>query len=249
MARDAGGESPLPEPPDVTHLTDLQALAGNEQLAAVVDRSDQLAPDFDTWTKAQQSAGQRLPAFQRLQRLLHHADDLPAAADARLQIDAIVQDRRLLEPSDPVPPLAATLVDALRTALAQAHRQYNAAFEQEWQRLTASESWQQIGQPDRDAILQRLHIATQSKPATGTEQEVLASVDRIPLESWRTRTLALTQLFSHARAAAGKLVEPKIRPATLRSATLRTPADVAAWIEATNHDLLDQVQQGPLAIG
>ena len=249
LARDAGGEAPLPEPPDIKHLTDLQALAGNEQLAAVVDRSDQLALDFDTWTKAQQLAGHRLPAFQRLQRLLHHADDLPAAADARLQIDAVLQDRRLLEPSDPVPPLAATLVDALRTALAQAHGQHDAAFEQEWQRLTASESWQQIEQPDRDAILQRLHIATQSKPATGTEQEVLASLDRIPLESWRTRKLALTQLFSHARAAADKLVEPKIRPATLRSATLRTPADVAAWIEATNHDLLDQVQQGPLAIG
>ena len=69
---------------------------------------------------------------------------------------------------------------------------------------------------------------------------------RIPLEGWRTRTLALPQLFADSRAAADKLVEPKIRHITLEGATLRTPEDVAAWIDRTKQDLLNQVKQGPV---
>ena len=61
--------------------------------------------------------------------------------------------------------------------------------------------------------------------------------------------MALPQLFVHARAAADKLVEPKIRHIKLQAATLRTSEDVAAWIDRTNQDLLNQVKQGPIAIG
>ena len=64
-----------------------------------------------------------------------------------------------------------------------------------------------------------------------------------------SRTLALPQLFAHARTAADKLVEPEIRHIKLEGATLRTPEDVAGWIDRTNQDLLRQVKQGPVVIG
>ena len=79
--------------------------------------------------------------------------------------------------------------------------------------------------------------------------EILDTLERVSLDGWRTRTLALPQLFAHARAAADKLVEPKIRHVKLPAATLRTPEDVAAWIDRTNQDLLNQIRQGPIAIG
>ena len=249
LAATAGGEPPLPEPPDTRHLTELQSLAGNEQLVAMLDRSAELADNFETWTNARELAGQRVPTFRRLQALLRHADGLNVAADVELQTAAIVEGRRLLDPSDPVPPLAATLADAARAALARAHECYGETYDQEWQRLARAESWQRIEQEDRDDILQRLHIEMRPTGATGTEQEILDTLVRVPLDGWRTRTLALPQLFAHARVAADKLVEPKIRHVKLQGATLRTPDDVAAWIDRTNQDLLNQVKQGPIAIG
>ena len=36
LARRAGGETPLPERPDTSHLLDLQSLAGNEQLVGIL---------------------------------------------------------------------------------------------------------------------------------------------------------------------------------------------------------------------
>ena len=249
LAATAGGERPLPEPPDTRRLAELQSLVGNEQLVSILDHSDELTANLETWTKARELTGQRLPAFRRLQALLRHADGLEGAADVERQTVAIIEGRRLLDLSDPVPPLAATLADALRAALARARERYGETYDQESRRLASTESWQRIEQKDRDDILQRLHVEMVPMGATGTEQEILDTLERVSLDGWRTRTLALPQLFAHARAAADKLVEPKIRHVKLPAATLRTPEDVAVWIDRANQDLLNQVRQGPIAIG
>ena len=63
------------------------------------------------------------------------------------------------------------------------------------------------------------------------------------------RTAALSKQFEEARAEADRLVEPKIRHVKLPSVTLRTPAEVEAWARTTEHELLERVRQGPIAIG
>ena len=249
LARGAGGDAPLPERPDIRHLSDLQSLAGNEQLLAVLGRHDQLSANHDEWTKASKLAEERLPAFQRLQALARHADGLDAAEDAKPRIEAIVADRRLLDPSDPVPGLASKLTDALRAALAHSRERHDETCRAERKRLEATESWRQIEPQVRDEILARLHIERVSRAATGTEQEVLESLDRISLDGWRARTAALPRWFADARAEADRLVEPKIRHVKLESATLRTPEDVKAWTETTERELLEQIRHGSIVIG
>ena len=73
LARSAGGDPPLPERPDTRHLSELQSMAGNEQLLAILDRHDVLAANVDEWPAAGVLAGERLPAFRRLEALLRHA--------------------------------------------------------------------------------------------------------------------------------------------------------------------------------
>ena len=249
LADGAGGAAPLPARPDTSHLAELRSRAGNEQLLAVLDRYDELAANLVDWTRSGELAAKRLPAFGRLQTLARHAEDLDAARDAKPQIDAILEERRLLDATDPVPGLAANLADALRAALAQSQSRYDETYAQERQRLEEAESWRQIDRAKRDEILSRLRIEQVSTGATGTEQEVLASLDRISLDGWRTRTAALPQWFAQARAKADRLVEPEIRHVQLAGATLRTREDVRAWIETTEQELLNQVEQGPVVIG
>ncbi len=248
LARNAGGDAPLPERPDTRQLSDLQSLAGNEQLLAVLSQHDQLAANLEDWTRAGSLATKRLPDFQRLQTLARHADGLDAALEAKPQIEAIVADRRLLDPSDPVPGLAANLTNALRAELAESQNRYDETYGEELKRLEETESWQRIEQKDRDAIFARLRISKASTGATGSEQEVLESLERTSLDGWRTRTAALPSLFAQARAEADKLVEPEIRHVKLESRTLRTAEDVDAWVKKTEQDLLRQVEQGPIVI-
>ena len=248
LARNAGGDAPLPERPDIRHLSELTSLAGNEQLLAILDRHDVLAANVNEWTAAGTLAEDRLPAFRQLEALLRHAESLDVAKEAKPQIDAIVAHRRLLDASDPAPGLGRTLVDALRTALVEAESCHHQAYKTERQRLEGTESWRTIEQENRDAILARLRIEKASKGAIGTEQEVLESVDRISLDDWRTRSAALPQWFADARAEADRLVEPKTRRLKLESITLRTPEDVKTWTRQTEQRLLEAVEHGPIVI-
>ena len=325
LAREAGGDPPLPERPDTRHLADLGALAGNEQLAGILGRYDELAANFEEWSKARALAERRLPAWRRLLALARHGEGLadagggpdaagegssvaggrpdavreapdagggldavsgspgvagggpdavkeapgavgggpyavregPGATDGgpdavkevQPQIEAIAANRSLLATTDPVPDLAGKLADALRAALADAEDRHARTYEEEWQRLSSAESWRTIGPEAHAGILGRLRIEKASKGATGTEQEVLESLERISLDGWRTRTAALPRLFADARAEADRLVEPAVRHVKLTSSTLRSPEDVKDWVEATERELLDRIRHGPVVVG
>ena len=248
LARRAGGEAPLPERPDTSHLLDLQSLAGNEQLVGILNRHDELVRNIEDWTRARDLAEKRLPAYQRLQALARYADGLDAAREVQPQIEAIGANRSLLEATDPTLNLIKTLADGLRAALTKAERHYAEVFDAESTRLESADSWQKTGQSDRDRILEGLSITKVTKGGTGTVQEVLESLERISLDAWRTRTAALPQLFAEARIQADKLVEPKTQHVKLVSATLRTPEDVKAWVTKTEQDLLEHVTQGPIVV-
>ena len=248
LARGTGGEAPLPERPDTSHLLDLHSLAGNEQLVGILNRHDELIENIEGWAKARDLSEKRLPAYKRLLSLARHADGLEAAKEAQPQIDAIAANRSLLDATDPVPHLTKALADALRLALAQAEKHYSEIYDEKWHRLEAAESWQKIDQADRDRILKGLHIEKVTKGATGTEQEVLESLERISFDAWRTRTAALPQLFADARVQADKIVEPKTHHVKLDSATLRSPEEVKAWVAKTEQDLLDHLKQGPIVV-
>ena len=147
-----------------------------------------------------------------------------------------------------MPTLAKEVTYALRIELTRCEEHYKATYDREQKRLEDSESWRKIEQHDREAILARLRIEKFSKGATGTEREVLESLERMSLDGWRTSTAALPQQFADARQEADRLVEPKIRHVRLESATLRTSEDVRAWVETTERDLLQEIRQGPIAI-
>lgn len=247
-ANGAGGEAPLPERPDTRHLLDLQSFAGNEQLLAILNRHDELLKNIEAWSKARDMADKRLPTYKGLLMLARYADGLDAAKEARPQIEAITASRGLLGAADPVPDLTRVLTDTLRVALAQAEQHFAGIYNEEWQRLSNAESWQEIGQEERDRILGQLHIVKVTKGATGTEQEVLDSLERGSLDAWVTRTAALPQLFSEARIRADKLIEPKTHHVKLTSATLRTPDEVKAWVGKTEQKLLEQLKQGPVVV-
>ncbi len=248
LARGAGGEDPLPERPDTHHLLDLQSLAGNEQLVGILDLHGELIKNIGDWVKACDLAEKRLPTYTRLVSLARHADELESAKEAQLQIEAITTNRSLLDATDPVPNLTKILADALRSTLVQAEKHYSEIYGEERQRLEAAESWQKINQADRDRILKELHIEKITKGATGTEQEVLESLERISFDAWRTCTAALPQIFADARVQADKLVEPKTHHVKLGSATLRSPEEVTAWVEKTEQDLLEHLKQGPIVV-
>ncbi len=248
LAGRAGGEPPLPPKPDTSRLDDLQSLVGNEQLRGILDRHDELLTNLNEWTAASKLAASRLPSYERALLLAEHAEGVDGTEDLRSQFDAIAENRSLLEATDPVPDLARGLADALRGALVAAERQHLGVFKAQSEALEAVASWQTIEPSVRARILKERGVIGSTKGSTGTEQEVIESLSRTPLETWRTRTAALPQLFAEARMEADRLVEPKVRHIKLDSGPLRSPEEAKAWLAETEGRLLEELEKGPIAV-
>jgi hypothetical protein len=248
LAKDAGGEPPLPRRPTTTHLDDIGGRVGNDQLKAIHDCKDQLAQEVADWQKKKESIGQRLGRWQQLKALLAHAADLPVAATVQAEVDAIDRDRRLLDDPDPVPGLVEQLTTALRTALNQAHARCRAINEEGKQSLTGSDLWKRLTPQQQQQLASENHLGGLPGIAVGTTEEVLASLNGTRLKEWKNLADALPTRFSQAQAAAAKLLEPEAQTVKLVGATIKNEADLTAWLEAVAQQIREKLKAGPVII-
>jgi hypothetical protein len=140
--------------------------------------------------------------------------------------------------------LIGELSDALRAAvldaaLAAKEDQTNALAD-----IEASTEWQKLDPADRGAILASSGLTGASVPSVGTTPELLAALDTTPLSAWEERRQAIPAKVAAARGAAAKKLEPKSVTVVAPHATLRTEAEVQAYLEALRDQLLHHVANG-----
>jgi len=248
LAAHAGGPPPLPHAPDTTHLAGMAALAGNQQVRAVAEHAERLRQDIKTWSPAGQQRAARESAWGILERLLVHASALDIGAQVRAERDAIRSGRLLMASPDPVVPLIKELCDALRKALLESAA---AAIEDQakaLQDLEAFAEWQQLDVGERGALLVGAGLSLPSIPAVSSDEDLLKAFDETPLTVWRERRQAIPVKVAGARAAAAKQHERKAVSLAAPSATLRTPAEVEAYVGALRERLLQHVTDGETVI-
>ena len=248
LANRAGGEPPLPPRPATAQLDMLRGFSGVEQLSEILKAYDTLARQAEDWGKLAGLADKRFPAWETLSRLLDHAVAVPGADELRGQGEAVKSERRLLDPSDPVPDIRKAAVDSLRAALTAAHAEYERTYKEQMAVLAASDSWKSLDADEQARILVNESIDALPKLEVSTEAELIRTLDQTPLPAWKTKTDALAQQFARAAIAAAKLLEPKTQRVHLTSGTLRSQEEVKTWVAATERDLLKKLNNGPIVI-
>ena len=231
LAGRAGGAPPLPPPPDTDHLDALLALGGNQRFRAVADDHEPLAGDLERWTTADRQREKREVAWQQLERLLRHADGLPIAASVMPAVAAVREGRQLLDDPDPTVPILHDLVQALRSEVLEraerlAQAQQNAVTE-----LKAWTEWSKLEAADRDTILADAQLVSSDPPDVGTESRLLDALDAMPLRAWDDRINLVPGRRDQARQRAAKLLEPESISVTLPSATIKTTAELDAYVD------------------
>ncbi|RJX18832.1 MAG: BREX system P-loop protein BrxC [Ammonifex sp.] len=248
LADRAGGEPPLPARPATDHLDTLRGLAGNEQLAAILEQFDLLARQVKEWSASAELAAKRKAAWDKLQTLLRHARGLPEAEDLQKQADAVREERRLLAEPDPVPGIHQEAVRVLRAAVVEARSGFEAVYNRGMAALENSDNWQKLSPEQQQRILEDEGIAGIPQVPVGDDNALIRSLEDISLANWKTRINALPQQFINAAVAAAKLLEPKTQKVRLTSGTLKTEDDVRAWVADIERDLLEKVKAGPILI-
>jgi len=248
LAQSAGGQPPLPAIPATTELEDLERLVGNERLVAIKDKAPDLEQRINDWKALYTLAEQRCPIWEVVTKLARHAKSLEDAKPHLDQIEAIRDQRLLLDSTDHVSPLRKDLADLLRSEVNRFQKENTLAYKKGISTLKANDSWAQISEPDQKTIMADVGLSEASPPSVKTDEELAAHLESRPLTAARAVIDAIPQRVSQAIQRAAKQLEPEVQTITLERATLRTEADVNQWTEKQKKRLLDALKKGPVLI-
>ena len=247
-AKGAGGEAPLPEPPDAAIVRQLREMAGNRQIVGVAGQADTLIAYYKAWSVAGEAARERWPEWRWLEKLLFHTRNLSVATELNPHMDAIRSQRTLLTHPDPVPPLLHAVTAALRKAVSEAHGRLRKERDREVEKLEASDGWVKLKTQDRARILESMGLGPIPDLDVGTDQALMGCLEETALQDWDDRLLALTTRIDRAREEAARLLTPKAVTIRPTPATLNSREDVEAYIGRLREQLLAQVDEYPVII-
>jgi hypothetical protein len=248
LAAEAGGPPPLPPTPDTSHISALQALAGNQQFRAVADDHETLKADLSSWQTAAQRRDERQKEWTTLEALLHHAREIEAAESVSQDRDAIRQARSLLSDPNPVRPLLEALTTILRERLLAAARGVRDAHEAALVELESSGEWQHLAEGDRSAIIAEAGLQPPPDLDASSQAKVLALLNDAPLSTWNDRRELVRARAKRAREIAVRRLEPASVPVAVPSATIKTEADVEAYLKDLRQRLMQHVAAGHTVI-
>ncbi len=249
LAREAGGEPPLPPRPSTTHLDEIGRLTGNEQLGALLESREALGDNIAAWRARAELARTRDGRWCVLERLAERAEGLAALDEVRPEMDAIIKGRTLLDDTDYVGPLCGKLEGALRDAIRAAHGRCVEVRDERMAELEASEDWRKIAEEQREAIVNSNYLGVIPPLDVGSEDALLQALERRTLRGWTELAEALPQRFARAREEAARALEPKVQRVSLTSSVLRSEGDVTSWVAEAQATLLKKLGDGPVVIG
>src|SRR5262249_17217464 len=158
------------------------------------------------------------------------------------QIEALRDQRLLLQPTDPVAPLRVALSDCLRAKVNLAHDELKQATERATAELGDTDMWKTLAADDRTEILQAVGLVVQARPAVSSDESLASYLERRPLSAARTEVDAVPGRLQQAIERAAKRLEPSVQSVSLERTTLRTEAEVQAWLDRTKAQLLQAVR-------
>ena len=250
LANRAGGDAPKPKTPDLSLIYDIRRASGNEQLLSVYNGRDELISSIDAWTVTATAIDTRWPSWETLNRLVESAAGLTGGDVLRTQVQAIKDQRQLLADPDPMKPLISSLTQMLRDELNRLAEAYKQQHEAGMAKLKADDNWQKLQPDQRNRLLAEQKLTNTDMPEVnvGTSAEVLQTLQTLTLSAFEDRVKSLSSRFNEVQTQAAEMMEPTAKTIHLPSRTLKSEADLEAWLEEARTDLAAALAQGPVII-
>ena len=150
-----------------------------------------------------------------------HAAGLAAATEQLKQVEAVRDQRLLLEADRSRVADSTALADALRKALLDAHAAHEKAHAAGIASLAGSPVWQRLSAADRTSILASAGLTPPAAVDASSDASLLAALDAKPLSARQAEADAVAGRVQKALEQAARLLEPKVRPMSIERATLR----------------------------
>ena len=119
LAVNASGDAPRPEPFNTNFIKEIENKEGNERLLDILQQKDDLKAKMEDWSAKAKLIANREPLWELLAQLNFHLPDYPEFESLKAEIDAIRDNRLLLQEPDPVQPNLNAVKDKLEHILNQ----------------------------------------------------------------------------------------------------------------------------------
>ena len=253
LAARAGGDAPLPPVPDTRFVEDLSHLAGNEQLAAILEAKEEIEGAVGEWEGLGGLVEGRRRSWDLAVALCRHAEgELEIAEEVRAQLDAVEEQRVLLAGADHVTSVLAKLVGALRGELAERHRELERAVVGAAEALGGDAMWRKLDGADRRAILGRVGLERPAPLSVETNEAVKKTLDARRLAAWGSEIDAVPERVARALGEAARLLEQDeevpVTHVKIRPVTLSDEAAVQRWVAEHEKKLTEAVRKGPVIV-
>jgi hypothetical protein len=247
FARSAAGDPPAPSLEGLALINTLEAVSGNDQIVALATNAQAIEIQVKAWTERAEKLKKRLPGWQTLQALLKEMGGLDDGT-LKSQAQAIHDQRTLLADPDPVVPLIKEANDRLRERIQQLADALSKTQKAAASSLDQDDSWSKLDDTQRSTIQEEAQLGSLPDLKVGTVDEVLATLHATPLSTLETLKDALPQRYAAARRKAAQMLVPAAAQAHLPHRTLKTEAEVEAWVAEVREELLTQVKKNPVIV-
>jgi hypothetical protein len=241
LAADAGGDAPAPAALSVPGLADFRAATGNALLVALAGQLDELRTGVPQWQAAKAEKERRLRDWMLAQRLIA----LGAGAQCA-NADAIRLGRTLLSEPNPLPPLVSSAADNLRACAFAAYGAWKTAWDAGEQRLKTDVAWGKLDPDKRRQLRAECGLLPQDPPDLSTSEKVAESLSVRGLSQWQDMAAALAGRIEAALQYAAIELEPKTQRVPIPRPTLKTMADLEAWLGALREAIAPRLDAGPV---
>ena len=254
LAHVAGGDPPLPPTPDLRFIEDLSGLTGNEQLNAILKARERIENSATRWKQLGERARERSRAWDLATALHRHADgELTNVADeVGRQLDAIRNQRTLLDDIDHAGPCVTRLADALRGELTDLREQLTAQVEAATARLAEDATWRNLSAIDQREILREVGLTLPRELRVGTNEALKTELDLRRLAAWRAEIEAVPAREGRALAEAGRRRSGggrnTVKRVRVRRGTLGDAEAVQRWLAEHEQKLISAVHNGPVIV-
>ncbi|HRW25454.1 MAG TPA: BREX system P-loop protein BrxC [Spirochaetia bacterium] len=250
LADGAGGEAPKPVRPDTGTLETIRTAAGNEQLLAIYNNREELERMAGDWHRTSEAVRERWPEWIEARRLAAHLDSLGEADVYLAQVRTIERERQLLAEPNPLGPLVANMAQALRDELNAIKARWSEEWNERETELARDDNWMALEPEQKHDLRSRNQLTEKSAPAIAVDSTaaILSTLDRHPIPALHDRLAALPGRYAALTRGAARLLEPKAQFISFASPTLRTEAELDAWIADKKREALAALRNGPVVI-
>ena len=132
----------------------------------------------------------------------------------------------------------------VRPALQAARLRLIETRDREMTVLEATQEWQRLQPGDRQRISATNMLVPVPELKIGTDDELLAALDAMPLSEWEDRAAALPGRVANARDEAIKLLAPKAVRVYPHKATLTSAEDADKYLAELRAEIMTHIEAG-----